>query len=163
MRLMCRHARHARAQTLNRNGIAICHCKTHIKLDLALEPRVRGGWADQDIVLITSIYASQVPPCSNNKTLPRCYIIVISSHRIVSSASHLIASRFSVHLFISCDLISIYHIDAQALQCVFTCLRHSQVMANMLWVHGWVGSMPTMYRQAMYRQCSGKCTLNPKP
>ena len=53
----------ARAQTLNRNGIANCHWKTHIKLDLALERRVRGAYADQDIVLITSIYAPQVAPC----------------------------------------------------------------------------------------------------
>ena len=65
MRLMCLDARHAAAQTLNRNGIFNYHCKTHIKLDLVLERRVREEWAVQDIILFTSIYAPQVAPCSN--------------------------------------------------------------------------------------------------
>ena len=64
---MCRHARHDAAQTLNRNGITNYHCKTHIKLDLVLERRVREAWSVQDAILITSIYASHVSACS-----PRC-------------------------------------------------------------------------------------------
>ena len=62
---MCPRARHARAQTLYPAGIDNLHCKTHIKLDLALERRVRGASPHQDILLITSIYAPQVAPCSN--------------------------------------------------------------------------------------------------
>ena len=37
----------------------------HIKLDLVLERRVREAWSVRDAMLITSIYALQVPPCSN--------------------------------------------------------------------------------------------------
>ena len=50
---MCLDARHAAARTLHRNGRANYHCKTHIKLDLVLERRVRERWAVQDIVLFT--------------------------------------------------------------------------------------------------------------
>ena len=64
---MCLHARHAAAQTLNRNGATNYYCKTHIKLDPMLERRVREAWSVQDAILITSIYASHASACS-----PRC-------------------------------------------------------------------------------------------
>ena len=85
MRLECVHARHARAQTLNPAPAGSLHCKTHIKLDLALERRVRGAGPHQDIVLITNMYAPQVAPCSNGACaacVSRELVISIAKKRI---------------------------------------------------------------------------------
>ena len=49
---------------------AISHAK-HIKLDLVLEPRVRGARPHPYLILFTSMYAPPVVACANGIRLPR--------------------------------------------------------------------------------------------
>ena len=51
-----------RVRGVRLEGAVHIPCKKHIKVDLVLERRVREAWSVQDAIVITSIYAPQLPP-----------------------------------------------------------------------------------------------------
>ena len=71
MRLKWLHARTARARRASRELAGHIACRKRIKLDIVLEPRVRGARPHPYLILFTNIYAPQDVACANGIGLPR--------------------------------------------------------------------------------------------